>query len=130
MHDPSRKLNEVLITIDALRPDHLSCYGYERRTSKNIDIYAGSKGLLGGEYFSTIRAKSTNQIDEEIAIPIQINVKRCANILANIESLVFENASVGFEYSDSILIKNNGDETLVINNLQNSNADFNIHFSG
>jgi len=30
----------VLITIDTLRADHLSCYGYERRTSPNIDSLA------------------------------------------------------------------------------------------
>lgn len=29
--------NIILITIDALRPDHLSCYGYKRNTSPNID---------------------------------------------------------------------------------------------
>jgi len=32
--------NIVLITIDALRADHLSCYGYERNTSPNIDKIA------------------------------------------------------------------------------------------
>ena len=34
------KPNIILITIDALRPDHLSCYGYERNTSPNIDRLA------------------------------------------------------------------------------------------
>ena len=37
--------NIVLITIDALRADHLSCYGYERNTSPNIDKVA-EKGIL------------------------------------------------------------------------------------
>ena len=32
--------NIVLITIDTLRADHLSCYGYERKTSPNIDKIA------------------------------------------------------------------------------------------
>ncbi len=32
--------NVVLITIDALRPDHLGCYGYKRATSPNIDKLA------------------------------------------------------------------------------------------
>ena len=33
--------NILLITIDALRADHLSCYGYERTTSPHIDRIAG-----------------------------------------------------------------------------------------
>ncbi|TAM41265.1 DUF4976 domain-containing protein [bacterium] len=34
------KPNVILITIDALRPDHLGCYGYKRATSPNIDSLA------------------------------------------------------------------------------------------
>ena len=37
---PLRKPNIILITIDALRPDHLSCYGYQRHTSPAIDKFA------------------------------------------------------------------------------------------
>jgi len=37
--------NIVLITIDALRADHLSCYGYPRKTSPNIDKIA-EKGII------------------------------------------------------------------------------------
>jgi arylsulfatase A-like enzyme len=37
--------NIVLITIDTLRADHLSCYGYERNTSPNIDKIA-EKGIV------------------------------------------------------------------------------------
>lgn len=32
--------NVLLITIDALRPDHLGCYGYKRNTSPHIDKLA------------------------------------------------------------------------------------------
>jgi len=38
--NPASQLNILLITIDALRPDHLSCYGYKRNTSPNIDKLA------------------------------------------------------------------------------------------
>ncbi len=38
-------VNIVLITIDTLRADHLSCYGYERETSPNIDKIA-EKGFV------------------------------------------------------------------------------------
>ena len=37
--------NIVLITVDALRPDHLSCYGYGRKTSPAIDALA-ARGTL------------------------------------------------------------------------------------
>ncbi len=36
----SRPANIILITPDALRSDHLSCYGYKRETSPNIDRLA------------------------------------------------------------------------------------------
>lgn len=36
---PGRNL--IIICVDALRPDHLSCYGYERTTSPNIDSLCG-----------------------------------------------------------------------------------------
>jgi len=32
--------NVLIITVDALRPDHLNCYGYKRDTSPNIDSLA------------------------------------------------------------------------------------------
>src|SRR3989344_214132 len=41
-----KKYNVILIGIDTLRADHLSCYGYERFTSPNIDALA-----IGGMFF-------------------------------------------------------------------------------
>ncbi|MCX5659665.1 MAG: sulfatase [Planctomycetota bacterium] len=40
-----RRPNIVLISIDAVRPDHLSCYGYARPTSPNLDRLA-RQGIL------------------------------------------------------------------------------------
>ncbi|MCE9589794.1 MAG: sulfatase [Planctomycetes bacterium] len=42
---PAKKPNIVLISIDAVRPDHLSCYGYAKPTSPNIDRVAAA-GVL------------------------------------------------------------------------------------
>ncbi len=42
----NRPPNVLLITVDALRADHLGCYGYKRDTSPNIDILANE-----GTYF-------------------------------------------------------------------------------
>src|SRR5262245_35673895 len=37
-----RPRNAILISIDTLRPDHLSCYGYPRATSPHLDRIAGA----------------------------------------------------------------------------------------
>jgi arylsulfatase A-like enzyme len=42
---PNPKPNIVLIVVDALRPDFLGCYGYDRPTSPNIDKLA-ARGIL------------------------------------------------------------------------------------
>lgn len=44
--------NVVLISLDTLRPDHLSCYGYHRNTSPAIDLLA-EDGVLFLNTFST-----------------------------------------------------------------------------
>jgi hypothetical protein len=38
-------MNLILITIDCLRADHLSCLGYPKKTTPNLD-YLASKGVL------------------------------------------------------------------------------------
>lgn len=45
--DPSAKrLNLIYVFIDALRPDHLSAYGYTRKTSPNLDKLAARSSLF------------------------------------------------------------------------------------
>ena len=43
--------NVILIILDALRPDHLSCYGYTKETSPNIDQLA-KEGVIFANTFS------------------------------------------------------------------------------
>ena len=49
-----RDRNLILIVIDALRSDHLGCYGYQRQTSPNLDAFAGE-----GAVFKTCYAHSS-----------------------------------------------------------------------
>lgn len=52
-----RQYNILLITVDALRPDHLGCYGYKRNTSSNIDNLA-KEGVI----FTQAITQGTNTI--------------------------------------------------------------------
>jgi hypothetical protein len=38
--EPSERPNVLIFLIDTLRQDHLSCYGYARKTSPNLDAFA------------------------------------------------------------------------------------------
>lgn len=46
-------LNIIFISVDTLRADHLSCYGYERETSPNIDALAKESVLFSNVYASS-----------------------------------------------------------------------------
>jgi arylsulfatase A-like enzyme len=50
---PIGKPNILLITMDATRADHLSCYGYERLTAPNLDKLS-REGVLYKNAYSTI----------------------------------------------------------------------------
>ena len=41
-----RRPDVLLISIDTLRADHLSAYGYERQTSPNLDAWAARAGIV------------------------------------------------------------------------------------
>jgi arylsulfatase A-like enzyme len=44
--------NVLVISVDTLRPDHLSCYGYERKTSPAIDALVARGALFERAYSS------------------------------------------------------------------------------
>jgi len=48
----TENLNVILITIDTLRADHLSCYGYQRPTSPHIDAFAKNSTVFKRVYSS------------------------------------------------------------------------------
>jgi arylsulfatase A-like enzyme len=61
-------LNVVIITIDTLRADHLSCYGYHRRTSPWIDDLA-----LYGILFEEVVCQSSQTLPSHASIFLGTN---------------------------------------------------------
>lgn len=90
--EPQRRPNVLLITIDTLRADHLSCYGYPRATSPHLDRLA-SEGLRY-THAQAPRAKTTPSIASlltglyphehgvrDLATPLDANVGLLGNAL-------------------------------------------------
>jgi arylsulfatase A-like enzyme len=54
LHQPpdpaAKRLNLIYVFIDALRADHLSAYGYQRKTSPNLDKLAANSCLFENAY--------------------------------------------------------------------------------
>jgi len=72
----SDRLNLLVISIDTLRADHVSCYGYERRTTPNIDRLASQ-----GHRFSNAYTSIPTTLPAHISLftslyPTQLSVRR------------------------------------------------------
>jgi arylsulfatase A-like enzyme len=52
-----RNINVILISIDALRPDHLGCYGYRKETSPFLDTFSKDAFI-----FSNVIAQSASTV--------------------------------------------------------------------
>ena len=55
---PKRKPNVLLVGIDSLRADHMSCYGYPRQTTPHIDRFAQEGALFERTYSAYIPTTS------------------------------------------------------------------------
>ena len=61
------KPNIILVTIDAGRSDHFSCYGYSKKTTPNIDNLA-SDGIIFENSYTT----SNSVINPETKVTINV----------------------------------------------------------
>jgi arylsulfatase A-like enzyme len=49
-----RGYNVILIILDSLRPDHLSCYGYPKKTSPNLDALAEHSAIFTNAFSQSV----------------------------------------------------------------------------
>ena len=55
---PAKKTNLIVLGIDSLRADHMSCYGYHRNTTPHIDAFAKRGTLFEKNYSAHIPTTS------------------------------------------------------------------------
>ncbi|ACV12302.1 sulfatase [Halorhabdus utahensis DSM 12940] len=82
--------NVVLLTIDALRADHLSCYGYDRTTTPFLDSFAEQSILFENTYSTSSHTReamasllSGTYPDEAIEDDYSISAETVASHLAD-----------------------------------------------
>jgi len=61
--EPRGRLNVILVSLDAVRPDHLSCYGYARNTTPHIDALA-----MEGVLFTHAFSQAPNTVPSHLAL--------------------------------------------------------------
>lgn len=116
--------NILLITVDALRADHLGCYGYPRNTSPNIDKLAKEGvtflncfatgpgtvyslvGLLTGRYLGTDKYEPfwDNVLDNKFTTLAEYLRKFGYRTTALLNNSIFQNGrgfQQGFDYFDA-----------------------------
>ncbi|MCK5596985.1 MAG: sulfatase-like hydrolase/transferase [Candidatus Eisenbacteria sp.] len=77
----AKDLNVLLLVIDALRADHLGCYGYERDTSPNMDTLAEEGVLFRNAYTHGSRTKESTASLVTSLYPSSHNVCNMANAI-------------------------------------------------
>ncbi len=93
---PDRRPNLILISIDTLRADHLTCYGYERQTSPNLDRLAEKSFLFTRSYStSTWTLPSTATLLTGL-LPAQHNVRRRRDSLGDLPTLAKTLSDAGY----------------------------------
>lgn len=84
-NDGKRNPNIILISIDTLRADHLGCYGYDRKTSPNIDEFSQTS-ILFENFFS--HSSSTTPSHASMLTSLYV---LSHGICANAPKLMFSN---------------------------------------
>ncbi len=92
-------INIILITLDTVRADHLSCYGYKKDTSPNIDYFA-KNGILFENTITT--APITLPAHASILTgkyPYKINVRNNGNYIlpSNTKTIATELKKEGYK---------------------------------
>jgi arylsulfatase A-like enzyme len=82
--------NVILITIDTLRADHLSCYGYARPTTPNLDAFAREAALFTRAYSQSSWTKPATASLLTSHYPTMHGANLESSKLADGETLVFE----------------------------------------
>lgn len=77
----SNKLNLLIISIDTLRADHVSCYGYKRSTTPNIDRLASQGHRFSNAYTVMPTTGPAHASLLTSLYPTQLSVRRNGEIL-------------------------------------------------
>lgn len=99
--------NLILISIDTLRADHLSCYGYERPTSPFLDKLAGESVL-----FENVIAQSTWTTPSHAALftsryPTELGIRawpdpgRIPDQFPTVPEILLEAGILGYAFTES-----------------------------
>jgi hypothetical protein len=93
-------------------------------SKSDLTVTFDASGLSPGNYQSEILIMSNDPHKPELNIPVQLIVSGFPAITISDSLLSFENASVGYSLTDTLIVSNEGIAQLKINNISVNNPTF------
>lgn len=95
-------------------------------SSDQVVVTADAAGLIGGVYESDITVHSNDPLTPEITIPVTLTVTGAPNIEASTQSADFGDQFIGGHYDTTIMIRNDGTDSLKITSISENSDAFSV----
>ena len=92
--------------------------------SHSLEVSFNATGMYGGNYYKNIRIESNDSANKTVDIPVHLEVTGMPIIDTDLSSINFDSAFVGYTQTRSIVIKNEGTDSLIIDSIRTTNDDF------
>jgi hypothetical protein len=98
----------------------------EGETSLEIPVKIDATGMFGGNYRKYIHVTHNDPANEDIYVPVDLNVTGAPVITIDTPELDFGNVFTGYSDTLSLIIKNTGTDILEISDIHTNNTHFGI----
>ncbi|MEM7107818.1 MAG: choice-of-anchor D domain-containing protein [Bacteroidota bacterium] len=95
-------------------------------SSISVEVELNAFGLNGGTYNAAIELSTNDPLNEQVNVPVALNVTGAPDIDLSSNSLSFENTFAGAMRFDSLEVVNIGTDDLVIAGVNSNNSDFTV----
>jgi hypothetical protein len=95
--------------------------------SVQIEVTFDATGLYGGEYYADIIVRSNDPDESELVVPTHLHVTGAPDIAVSADTLDFGIAFNGYSSTDTLIVYNEGSDSLTVSNILSDNPDYTVN---